>query len=272
MSTPAAAGRPGVFPVLYRVVRTVLAYVGVVAGGLTVFLTLTPLLGYLAYSDRPGPGWFGRFPAMGWGEFWNHAWNMMSIGSFIAVLYVVPALVLLGMVRMAEGRGISPRAVWIGAAAVSAAFAAYWTMGVGWYFNGSPPVAVMGMVLGAAAGAWVLPAGARRRVVNGGAVAALALLATIPAYTLWDAGAPHQVVVRFSQTARDDQVRQVWNSAGAVEQFTSAGSGIDADGRRTVTIQLHPRTSDEQVEAFRGRMASLPGVESARTIPRYDGP
>lgn len=271
MST-AMAARPRVLSVPYRVARTVLAYVGVVAGGLTLFLMLTPLFGYLAYSDRPGPGWLGRFPAMGWGEIWRHAGSMISIGAFIAILYVIPGLFLLGLVRLAESRGAPPRRVRAGAAVVSAAFAGYWTMGVGWYYNGSPPVVVAGIALGAAAGWWVLPASAGRRVMAGGAIAALALLATIPAYALWDAGPPHTVVVRLRQDVREDDVKRVWKSAAAVDQLTSSGAGIDADGRRTVTITLHPRTRDEQVEAFRARMASMPGVESVRAIPRYDGP
>ena len=61
-------------------------------GGLTLFLALAPLVGYLPYSDRPGPGWYGHFPALGWSAFWGNAGQMAGFGLFFAILALQFAL------------------------------------------------------------------------------------------------------------------------------------------------------------------------------------
>lgn len=38
-------------------------------GGTVTFLSLAPVVGYLPYSDRPGPGCLGSFSAVNWHEF-----------------------------------------------------------------------------------------------------------------------------------------------------------------------------------------------------------
>ena len=58
---------------LFRLLIPVALYVLVVIGGTVAFLCIAPIFGYLGYSDRPGPGWFGHFPAVTWSEFRDNA-------------------------------------------------------------------------------------------------------------------------------------------------------------------------------------------------------
>lgn len=71
--------------------RSFVLYLTVVIGGITLFLIVTPLFGYLSYSDRPGSGWFGAFPALGWHAFWANTWHMLDYGLAFAWFFAFPA-------------------------------------------------------------------------------------------------------------------------------------------------------------------------------------
>ena len=137
--------------------KATLAYLLVVAGGLTLFLILSPLFGYLAYSDRPGPGWFGTFPAIGWAEFWANAWAMLSYGAFIALLIAMGGAFCALMIRGAEAMRAPVLAVRIGGGLLSGLVTAWFVMGAAWYIALGLPGWVISIALGFAAGAWILP-------------------------------------------------------------------------------------------------------------------
>jgi hypothetical protein len=133
-------------------------YLAVVAGGVTLFLILAPVVGYLPYSDRPGPGWFARFPALGWRAFWTNAWGMLEYGTFLAILFLIPGaaglLLIRGVERLVRHQAVR-RAL---AACVAAAAAGWWMLGAGWYIAAGPALFWLAVALGAVAGGWLLPA------------------------------------------------------------------------------------------------------------------
>ena len=141
----------------WDLVKSTALYLAVVAGGLTVFLIVSPLFGYLPYSDRPGPGWFSRFPGIGWTDFWDNAWHMLGFGLFIALLIAIGGAVSVLFVRAVE-RTRAP--VWLLRSAgglMTAVVTGYFTLGAGWYIALSQAGVVVAMLLGAVAGALVLP-------------------------------------------------------------------------------------------------------------------
>jgi hypothetical protein len=142
--------------VLLRFLKSLALYLATVAGGVTLFLIAAPLFGYLPYSDRPGPGWFGQFPALGWGEFWANAWEMLGYGLFLAVLFVIPGALGLLLARGVE-RLVRHRRVQRALAAVVGALAAgWWMLGAGWYISAGWALLVLAVALGGVAGACIL--------------------------------------------------------------------------------------------------------------------
>lgn len=151
---------------LWAFAKSVALYLGIVAGGLTVFLIFAPLFGYLPYSDRPGPGWFGSFPALGWTEFWSNALGMAGFGLFIAILIALGGAIVVGIIRLTERFHAPILAVRVGGAALSAVVTAYFVMGAGWYISLGLPAWIVAVALGALAGGWFLPQRASPPVVG----------------------------------------------------------------------------------------------------------
>lgn len=274
IDSPSAGPRPpGIAPyrsiglMLWRSVRVVLAWLGVVIGGLTLFLALAPLFGYLPYSDRPGPGWYGRFPAVGWAEFWLHAWEMAGAGAFFAILFILPATLLVLAVRACETMGMRAGVVRVVAALLSALVSGYWAMAAAWYIAGAPVLGLLAIALGAVAGACVLPADAPKARVKRFAWVPVALFATVPVMVLWEMGPEHSVSVRFHPGASHEQVERAWRVARAEPRFRSGGVSGEADGGQVLVFTLHPRASGDEQAAFRRRLARTPGVASVRVLP-----
>lgn len=148
---------------LWGFVKSIAVYLLFVAGGLTLFLIVAPLFGYLPYSDRPGSGWFGAFPALGWTQFWQNALKMLGFGLFIAMLIALGGAVIVGLIRLSERLKAPLLAVRVGGAIASALVTAYFVLGAGWYVALGLPAWIVSIVLGAIAGGWFLP---RKRPVG----------------------------------------------------------------------------------------------------------
>ena len=143
--------------VVLRFLGSVGLYLAVVIGGVTLFLILAPLFGYLPYSDRPGPGWFASFPALGWLQFWSNAWAMLNYGLFLGVLFIILSMIGVLVIRGIEHVIRRPVIVRALAATVAALVAGYWMLGAGWYISAGVPLLVIAVIFGALAGAWALP-------------------------------------------------------------------------------------------------------------------
>ena len=141
---------------LVRFFRSLALFLLVVVGGVTLFLILAPLFGYLPYSDRPGPGWYGRFPAMGWSEFRASSWDMLGFGLFLGIVFPVPGAAGVLLIRAFEC-AVRNRTARRGAATLIAALAAgWWILGAGWYISAGLPLLVLATLLGAVMGGALL--------------------------------------------------------------------------------------------------------------------
>ena len=144
-----------------RFLRSTGLYIAIVIGGVTLFLILAPVVGYLPYSDRPGPGWFASFPALTWSQFFSNAWGMIGYGVFLGILFIVPSALGVLIIRGIEHVAPRPLIVRSLGAVIAAVIAGYWMLGAGWYIAAGTPLLVIAVVSGALAGAWVVPV--RRR-------------------------------------------------------------------------------------------------------------
>ncbi|HEX6912753.1 MAG TPA: hypothetical protein VF142_20265 [Longimicrobium sp.] len=249
MHTIAAPPHPPVCRLLAKgfraLVMRALVYLGVVVGGTTGFLALAPLFGYLAYSDRPGPGWYGRFPAMGWAEFVRNAGDVMSIGAFFVTLFVLPALVV-AAVAGPSSRPPASRRVAGGAAGML--LSGWWMAGGGWFMAAGWPLAGLAAGLGLIAGAWAVPGPLpprTRRVLAG---IPLLLLCALPVEILRDMGPRHAFAVYVRADATPEETQRVWQLATehpdhprAVE---SGGAGGAVDGSAVLVFTFRPRTPE----------------------------
>jgi len=132
-------------------------YVLVVIGGTIAFLCLAPVFGYLGYSDRPGPGWFGHFPAITWPEFVENAQFMFGW----AKLFVWQSL-FFGFLIVLLARGLewmrTPRlAVAIISAVASVFFTSFLMLAAGWYISLGPAPFYFSILLAVLFGAILLP-------------------------------------------------------------------------------------------------------------------
>ena len=141
--------------------KTVGLYLVVVVGGVLSFLSLAQVFGYLPYSDRPGPGWFGRFPAISWAEFWHGASYHFGWSALLLPYAAVSGFIMFLIVRVLE-RFRTPRVVVaVVGALLGGIVSGYIVLGVGWYIAIAAAPVYVAMVLGLIFGALLLP---RRRV------------------------------------------------------------------------------------------------------------
>jgi hypothetical protein len=126
-----------------------------VTGGVTLFLILAPLFGYLPYSDRPGPGWYGSFPALSLTEFTSNSLDMIVTGAFLGLLFLIPgsvAVILLSILRRLIQRAWLLHA---SSAILAAAISMYWMLGAGWYIAAGQTLVAVSGILGLLAGLWL---------------------------------------------------------------------------------------------------------------------
>jgi hypothetical protein len=140
-----------------RFLRAFVLYLGIVIGGITLFLMLAPLVGYLPYSDRPGSGWFGVFPALGWQAFWGNAWRMLEMGVGFARLFVRPAMILAVVMLLFERLCHQRTVVRVLGGTLGGLIAGYFMLAIGWYIAADSSLLVLAVLLGAVAGITMLP-------------------------------------------------------------------------------------------------------------------
>jgi len=142
---------------ILNLILSTLIFLAVVPGGLTLLLILVPLFGYIPYSDRPGPGWYGKFPAMSLDQFWTNAIDTVGIGAFYAVFLALGGLLVVVLIRVMELFKAEIFTVRIIGGFFSAVVTAYFSAAAGWYFAMGYLGWITTIVLGALAGSWLLP-------------------------------------------------------------------------------------------------------------------
>ncbi|MDT0643066.1 hypothetical protein RM553_09525 [Zunongwangia sp. F363] len=125
----------------------------IVLGGLFLYMIIVQIIGYLPYSDRPGPGWQNDGNILSWQ-------GISMIGGFISFLGIyilVSLLIIFGLFRIFRLFGYN-RIVFstLGGLAIGL-ISFYWTMGIGWYIAIDFSTIIAGGILGLIYGAFLFP-------------------------------------------------------------------------------------------------------------------
>lgn len=132
-------------------VTAVGSYVGLIAVGLVITLTVSSAVGYLPYSDRPGPGWIG--PSFSFGQLGFYlSWSTLLL--LPSAIYATVIVVFARLLTLFDAPWVVIRII----GALSAAFIGLvLASGVGWYISMAAFPAYVAAGLGAAWGAVLLP-------------------------------------------------------------------------------------------------------------------
>ena len=120
---------------VFDLVKSVGLYVVIVIGGTICFLCLAPVVGYLPYSDRPGPGWYGSFPAINWAEFIETVRFMLSWAELFIWQAILFALLIFLLARSLELIRTPRFVVAIVCAVVSVFLTGFLILAAGWYIS-----------------------------------------------------------------------------------------------------------------------------------------
>jgi hypothetical protein len=126
-------------------------YVGLVVMGLVITLTTSSAIGYLPYSDRPGPGW--TEPSFSFGQVWFYLqWSTWLLVP--SAIYGTVVFVYLRVLRVLDAPSALIRVV----GATSAGLMAFViSAGVGWYISMAAFPVFVAMGLGGWWGAVLCP-------------------------------------------------------------------------------------------------------------------
>ena len=119
-------------------------YVGLIVIGLVITLTTSSAIGYLPYSDRPGPGWTD--PWFSFGQLWYYVqWSLLLVAP--SAIYGTVVFVYLRVLRVLDAPSALIRVV----GATSAGLMTFViSAGVGWYIS----MAAFPVFVATALGGW----------------------------------------------------------------------------------------------------------------------
>jgi hypothetical protein len=131
-----------------RFAGTALLFSGIVSVGTSIVLLLSSCFGYLPYSDRPGPGWWGRVHWPSWAEFVTY----IGFAPWFAYFCLFFGL---GIFALCLVLGIASTPRWLNrllGGVIAAAAAGLAVMGAGWYLAlaaiGPDAAVVLGLLYG----------------------------------------------------------------------------------------------------------------------------
>ena len=142
---------------VWDLVKSVLLYLLFIVGGVLCFLSVAPVFGYAPYGDRPGPGWYGPFPATTWPSFWEGILFLSSWATLLLPYATAVGLLLYGVTRLLERVRLHRMVVAIIVAVLSGFASGYVVAGIGWYIAIAGPPVDFAMLLGILYGGWFLP-------------------------------------------------------------------------------------------------------------------
>ena len=128
--------------------------VAIIVFGSALFMFLCQLVGFLPYSDRPGPGFYGWFPLRTLPEIGRAAWFQLSFALFASPFVAMYAVPLLAVFLIARLTAINRWYLAVPAALLFGLLGFYMMAAIGWYIAISVVGVIAGGVLGVAFGAW----------------------------------------------------------------------------------------------------------------------
>jgi hypothetical protein len=131
-----------------RFAGTALLFSAIVGVGTSLFLFLSSCFGYLPYSDRPGPGWWGRVHFPSWAEFTSY----IGFAPFFAYFCLFFGVGIFGL-SLVLGFASTPR--WLNrliGGILCAMAGGMAVLGAGWYLAlaeiGPDSALVLGLIYG----------------------------------------------------------------------------------------------------------------------------
>ena len=125
----------------------------IILGGLFLYMTIVISIGYLPYSDRPGPGWYKKPFGISWDET-RYIWSFILflgiyiLGTLIIVYFLFRLFRLIGYNRITYS---------ILGGLIIGFLSLYWTYGIGWYIAIDGSTILTGGILGLIYGATLFP-------------------------------------------------------------------------------------------------------------------
>ena len=125
----------------------------IILGGLFLYMTIAISIGYLPYSDRPGPGWYKKPFGISWEEI-SYIWSFILflgiyiLGTLIIVYFLFRLFRLIGYNRIIYS---------ILGGLIIGFLSLYWTYGIGWYIAIDGSTILTGGILGLIYGATLFP-------------------------------------------------------------------------------------------------------------------
>ena len=125
----------------------------IILGGLFLYMTIAISIGYLPYSDRPGPGWYKKPFGISWDET-RYIWSFILflgiyiLGTLIIVYFLFRLFRLIGYNRIIYS---------ILGGLIIGFLSLYWTYGIGWYIAIDGSTILTGGILGLIYGATLFP-------------------------------------------------------------------------------------------------------------------
>jgi hypothetical protein len=132
----------------------------VVVGGMTLFLILAPFVGYVAYGDRPPPGFYGLPSHIRWGDVPALILDKLGYGLFFLIMTAPGALFCAIAIRALERIPSRPALVRVVGGVLGAIVMGFCMLSAAGSVNMALPAWLVSVALGALAGAWAMP---RRR-------------------------------------------------------------------------------------------------------------
>jgi hypothetical protein len=125
----------------------------IILGGIFLYMICTISIGYLPYSDRPGPGWYKKPFGISWEEI-NYIWDfILLLGVYILGVLVIVYL-LFRLFRLIGYNGIVYSIL---GGLIIGFLSFYVTLGIGWYIAIDDSTVLIGGILGLIYGAILFP-------------------------------------------------------------------------------------------------------------------
>jgi len=121
----------------------------IILGGLFIYMTTIITIGYLPYSDRPGPGWYKDH----WSISWEEIDYIINFLLFLAIYVLGELIIVYFLFRLFCLIGYNKIVFSLLGSIVIGFLTMYVTLGIGWYIalDGSTVLAagILGIIYGA---------------------------------------------------------------------------------------------------------------------------
>lgn len=125
----------------------------IILGGLFLYMATVTTIGYLPYSDRPGPGWYKDELSISWNEI-NFIWGFIL---FLGIYVLAELIIVYFFFRLIRLIGYNRIIYSIIGGLIIGFLTLYNTLGIGWYIAIDQTTVIAGGILGLIYGTTLFP-------------------------------------------------------------------------------------------------------------------